>query len=106
MTNTSGIDVDFVGLYDPVDMAETIPGDESMEIAANIKRVAIVGPVAGAGNVDYDSGFLTPPREPIFIRMANGGRLTQASPQTMVARFSLNASHGSIGGTPGFHAMH
>ena len=90
----AGIGVDYVGLMDPVDMAFSIPDSEG-QVESGIKRLTIVGPVEGAGNVDYGS----------FVRMSLQTRIFPApgNNTTLIARFFLNASHGSIGGTPGYN---
>jgi hypothetical protein len=90
---TSSISVDFVGEYDPVDMSTYIP-DEQRFIQTGVKRVVTLGPLGG-GNRDFY----------IFKRMAVGGwiELNEGNSTTFLAQFYLNASHGAIGGTPGFN---
>ena len=98
-----GIPVEFVGLYDPVDMSLQIPDIES-RVRNGITRLAIIGPTPEV-NIDY----------PLFLRMALAddygyrirpepgmdGRIANTS--TLISRFWLDASHGGIGGTPGFN---
>ncbi len=84
-----GIGVDFVGLYDPVDMSEFIP-DISVNVFHRIDRVGVVGPTDGV-NFDYLH----------FLRMA--GYITPIGNNTIIELFALDASHGSIGGTPGYN---
>lgn len=99
-----GINVDFVGLYDPVDMSLWIPDGEAI-VAPMIDRVDVVGPTLDAPNLDYL----------IFERMSwdllsDGLRTSipyirpeSGNTNTLIARFLLDASHGSIGGTPGYN---
>jgi RHS repeat-associated protein len=85
----------FVGLYDPVDMAHSVH-DKWARIDPKIKNVTVVGPASGRQdnyNVDY----------PTFIRMSLNGRITATGTDTNVSRSKYNASHGSLGGTPGFN---
>jgi len=85
----------FVGLYDPVDMARSVH-DKWARIDPKIKNVTVVGPASGRQdnyNVDY----------PTFIRMSLNGRITATGTDTNVSRSKYNASHGSLGGTPGFN---
>ena len=86
-----GISVDFVGLYDPVDMASVIP-PSAVIVAQGIKNVYVIGPSA-VGNFDY----------PTFTR--ESGNIIKASNNETSNIFFLmmNASHGSIGGTPGYN---
>jgi pimeloyl-ACP methyl ester carboxylesterase len=108
--------VEFVGLYDPVDMATAIPSDEHVRgenaarIQPGIRRVMIVGPKETPNNnVDYPVGLpsywtgliLTP--DPIFVRMAQNDRITALGATTVVDRIEYNASHGAIGGCPGYN---
>jgi hypothetical protein len=108
--------VEFVGLYDPVDMATAIPSDEHLRgenaarIQPGIRRVMIVGPKETPNNnVDYPVGLpsywtgliLTP--DPIFVRMAQNDRITALGATTVVDRIEYNASHGAIGGCPGYN---
>ncbi|MDO5576102.1 MAG: hypothetical protein Q4F84_03415, partial [Fibrobacter sp.] len=103
------IDVEFVGLYDPVDMAASIP-DENGCIEPNVKNVMIVGPVSFTGQPLFNPDYWTSDFDSIsttngpFIRMSMYGRLTTSSgATTVVDRFELNASHGAIGGLPGYN---
>jgi len=102
--------VAFLGMYDPVDMSNGIPPAWAT-IHAGVQAVTIIGPTADrqtedAFNVDYpvaDGGFINPS----FERMARGNRITTAQgaaaePQ----RIFYNASHGAIGGTPGYNKRH
>jgi pimeloyl-ACP methyl ester carboxylesterase len=108
--------VEFVGLYDPVDMATAIPsdehvrGDNAARIQPGIRRVTIVGPKETPNNnVDYPVGLpsywtgliLTP--DPVFVRMAQNDRITALGGTTVVDRIDYNASHGAIGGCPGYN---
>jgi hypothetical protein len=93
----------FVGMYDPVDMSAQV-NDDWARIGADVKAVMIVGPTgpgsadedAVHNNVDYDG----------FARMANRNiwrrwRIGHAG-TVIIDRRTYNASHGSIGGTPGY----
>ena len=112
--------VEFVGLYDPVDMATAIPSDEHVSgewslgnaarIQPDIRRVTIVGPKETPNNnVDYPVGLpsywtgliLTP--DPVFVRMSQNDRITALGGTTVVTRIDYNASHGAIGGCPGYN---
>jgi len=99
--------VAFVGLYDPVDMSPAIPASWS-RIDPTVKNVTIVGPASGKGsynNLDYPVGMpsLT---DPVFIRMSLENRITVTGTATTVSRISYDASHGSLGGLPGFNKNH
>jgi len=102
--------VTFVGLYDPVDMADKIK-PEWARVHRDVKAITIVGPTADrqtedAFNVDYDvmDGGLINPH---FVRMARGVRITTAdNAATAVQRIFYNASHGALGGTPGYNRRH
>ena len=93
-----GITADFVGLYDPVDMAEVIPDDESL-VEPLIDRVAVIGPGPGlratTANWDY----------PAFVRMSQGSTIRRElwNSHTIIAHSLMNASHGAIGGSPGYN---
>lgn len=101
--------VEFVGLYDPVDMSPAIGSDDAV-IHEGIRRVVIVGPKLlqeDFYNVDYPVGlpsywlgFLLEP-DPVFVRMSRG-RIT-ATKNTIVDIKVYNASHGGIGGCPGYN---
>jgi hypothetical protein len=107
---TTARQVAFVGLYDPVDMSMDIPdanwdpgnrngwGYGAGGVQPGIGRVTIVGATEATdanarSNVDY----------PVFWRMAQRNRITALGGATVVERIPLNASHGSIGGTPGYN---
>ncbi|MFN7813749.1 MAG: hypothetical protein ACK5SI_13930, partial [Planctomycetia bacterium] len=101
--------VEFVGLYDPVDMSASI-GDDAAVIHDGIRRVVIVGPTLVQEefyNVDYPVGlpsywlgFVLEP-DPVFVRMSRG-RIT-GNGKTIVDYKVYNASHGGIGGCPGYN---
>jgi hypothetical protein len=108
--------VEFVGLYDPVDMSTAIPDDQhgprvnAARIQPGIRRVTIVGPKETPNNnVDYPVGLpsywlgliLTP--DPVFVRMSQNDRITALGGTTVVTRIEYNASHGAIGGCPGYN---
>lgn len=103
--------VAFVGLYDPVDMSLSIK-DEWARVHRDVKAITIVGPTAdrqteAAFNVDYDVVDGPILNNPHFVRMARGGRITTAPGATVVPqRIEYNASHGAIGGTPGYNKRH
>ena len=99
--------VAFIGMYDPVDMSHAIPAKWA-RVDARVKNVTIVGPSGGrdpAFNVDYPVGWPSP-TDPPFTRMALNNRITITGAETNVSRFSYNASHGALGGTPGFNKRH
>ena len=99
--------VAFVGMYDPVDMSPTIPA-EWARIDPRVKNVTILGPNSGRDrdfNVDYPVGWPSP-TDPPFSRMSLNNRITVTGTATNVSRFSYNASHGALGGTPGFNKNH
>jgi hypothetical protein len=99
--------VAFVGMYDPVDMSRAIPA-EWARIDARVKNVTIVGPSGGRApdfNVDYPVGSVSW-GDPPFTRMALSNRISLTGTATNVSRFSYNASHGALGGTPGFNKRH
>jgi len=93
--------VEYVGLYDPVDMADTI--DPAWNVVdAKVNALTIVGPQSDAiphFNVDYvgTAGFR---RE--ALQDTGQWRITHAGDVYVRRRF-LNASHGAIGGTPGYN---
>jgi pimeloyl-ACP methyl ester carboxylesterase len=103
--------VEFVGLYDPVDMSSSI-GDDAAVIHDGIRRVVIVGPKLLQEefyNVDYPVGlpsywlgFVLEP-DPVFVRMSRG-RIT-SNGRTSVDYKVYNASHGGIGGCPGYNGQ-
>lgn len=91
-------EVVFVGMYDPVDMSIAVE-DAWARIDAKVQAVTIVGPNSDdcpKFNVDY----------PLFARMALQEDfqwlVTHAGDVNIVRKF-YNASHGAIGGTPGYH---
>jgi hypothetical protein len=102
--------VAFVGLYDPVDMSAWID-DQWARVHRDVKAITIVGPTADrqtedAFNVDYDvhDGGLNNPH---FVRMARGNRITTAAGATTELKIiPYNASHGALGGTPGYNRRH
>jgi autotransporter-associated beta strand protein len=120
---TAARQVAFVGLYDPVDMSTDIP-DENWDpdsngtgwgygaggVQSGIGRVTIVGGQErgndrAVDNVDYPVGWPNPFSGDItFHRMAWGDRISPLDGATVVERTLLNASHGSIGGTPGYNS--
>jgi hypothetical protein len=100
--------VAFIGMYDPVDMSAGID-DAWARVHRDVKAVTIVGPA------DEDSTRPDLPRYNVdyrtFTRMAlaeTGGsgtfqwRVTHQGAVNVVRR-SYNASHGAIGGTPGYN---
>ena len=95
--------VEFVGLYDPVDMSADIP-NTAAEIHPDTRRVTIVGPEEAPdnNNVDYPVG-LPSLSDPVFVRMAQNDRITSLGSTTLVDRYFYNASHGAIGGCPGYN---
>ena len=108
--------VEFVGLYDPVDMATDIPSDEHVRgnnaarIQPGIRRVTIVGAAETPNNnVDYPVGLpsywtgliLTP--DPVFVRMSQNDRITALGSATVIELKEYDASHGAIGGCPGYN---
>ncbi|MFN9369735.1 MAG: hypothetical protein ACK6CT_13385 [Planctomycetia bacterium] len=102
--------VAFIGMYDPVDMSNGILPAWAT-IHAGVQAVAIIGPTADrqtedAFNVDYpvaDGGLINPS----FERMALENRITTAQGAAAVPqRKFYNASHGAIGGTPGYNKRH
>ena len=102
--------VAFVGLYDPVDMSTEIPSDDHAgRIQPGVGRVTIVGAAESPNNnVDWPVGWPSGWNDIPFWRMAQTSditgefRITPSGDATVVERYSYNASHGSIGGTPGF----
>jgi RHS repeat-associated protein len=99
--------VAFIGMYDPVDMSHTIPAKWA-RVDARVENITIVGPSSGRDasfNVDYPVGSVDW-GDPPFTRMALSNRITVTGPATNVSRFSYNASHGALGGTPGFNKRH
>jgi hypothetical protein len=94
----------FVGMYDPVDMSAQV-NDDWARIGADVKAVMIVGPTgpgsadedAVHNNVDYD-GFARMANRNIWRRWLIGHAGT-----VIIDRRTYNASHGSIGGTPGYN---
>ena len=103
--------VAFIGMYDPVDMSNGIPPAWAT-IHAGVQAVTIIGPTADgqtedAFNVDYPVSGYRGVDNWTFERMARGNRITTAQgaaaePQ----RILYNASHGAIGGTPGYNKRH
>jgi hypothetical protein len=87
--------VAFVGMYDPVDMSTAVD-DRWAGIDARVKNVTIVGPASGR-QADYNVDY------PSFVRMSLNGRITTNGTATSISRYQYNASHGSLGGTPGFN---
>jgi hypothetical protein len=117
---TTARQVAFVGLYDPVDMSTDIPdanwdpgnrtgwGYGAGGVQPGIGRVTIVGGQEKgkgepANNVDYPVGWPSGKNDLIFPRMAQGNWIAALDGATVVERTLLNASHGSIGGTPGYN---
>jgi len=107
--------VAFAGLYDPVDMSTEIPSDDHVRgenagrIQPGVGRVTIVGAAESPNNnVDWPVGWPSGWNDIPFWRMAQTSditgefRITPWGDATVVERYSYNASHGSIGGTPGF----
>lgn len=103
--------VEFVGLYDPVDMATDIPNTAG-QVHPDIHRVTIVGAsqrIEAFNNVDYPVGFpsywtgLILPPDPVFVRMALNNQIYATGNTTIVDREPYNASHGAIGGCPGYN---
>ena len=96
--------VAFIGMYDPVDMSDGIPPAWAT-IHADVQAVTIIGPTGPESST---------PREPsnnwdyrtLFPRMAHQAgfqwQITHAR-NVNIVRKSYNASHGSIGGTPGYN---
>jgi len=117
---TTARQVAFVGLYDPVDMSTDVPdanwdpgnrtgwGYGAGGVQPGIGRVTIVGGQEKenrdpANNVDYPVGWPSGKNDLIFPRMAQGNWIAALGGATVVERTLLNASHGSIGGTPGYN---
>jgi RHS repeat-associated protein len=99
--------VAFVGMYDPVDTSYTLPNAWA-RIDPKLRNVTIVGPAGGRDpkfNVDYPVGWPSPIDLP-FVRLSLNGRITTTGTATNVSRFQYNASHGALGGTPGFNRQH
>ena len=115
-------DVVFAGLYDPV--AESNYIDATWRVVdAGVGRVTIVGPTdprrepaANVVNVDYrikyrnlinDKDFR---REAYFDEDPTGlftiPRIRHAGGEALMTRPIYNASHGGIGGTPGYNERH
>jgi hypothetical protein len=101
--STRGILVGYVGLFDPVDMSDTIPDYTFRQVQPNVGQVTIVGPTMDASNLDWliferlawnevGAGFNEP-----YIRNAFG------NDNTFISLSLLNASHGAIGGVPGYN---
>lgn len=99
-----GREVVFVGMYDPVDMAFAVD-DKWAKIDAKVKAVTIVGPTGPessrpnepSNNWDYRT---------LFPRMAHQSKFqwqVAHAGNVNIVRIFYNASHGSIGGTPGYH---
>jgi hypothetical protein len=97
-------------------MSTAIPDDQhgprvnAARIQPGIRRVTIVGPKETPNNnVDYPVGLpsywlgliLTP--DPVFVRMSQNDRITALGGTTVVTRIEYNASHGAIGGCPGYN---
>lgn len=105
MPPTATRQVAFVGLYDPVDMSAQIDGGAA-SIQPGIGRVTIVGPATTPNNnVDWPVGWPTGWNDVPFWRMAQNNRITAIGNATIVERYFYNASHGAIGGTPGFNGQ-
>lgn len=100
--------VAFVGMYDPVDMSPQIPGAWA-SLHPDVKSVTIVGPNSGDSekfNVDWPVGETPTATDPEFVRMALENRISVPGATTAVQRLFYNASHGALGGTPGFNSRH
>ena len=103
--------VAFIGMYDPVDESNGIPPAWAT-IHADVQAVTIVGPTADRQtrdefNVDYPVSGYRGIDNWAFERMARGNRITTAAGATTeLKRKFYNASHGAIGGTPGYNKRH
>jgi hypothetical protein len=103
--------VAFIGMYDPVDMSNGIPPAWAT-IHAHVQAVTIVGPTADrqtedAFNVDYPVSGYRGVDNWTFERMALENRITTAQGAAAVPqRKFYNASHGALGGTPGYNKRH
>ncbi|MFN7811972.1 MAG: hypothetical protein ACK5SI_04840 [Planctomycetia bacterium] len=103
--------VAFIGMYDPVDESNGIPPAWAT-IHADVQAVTIVGPTADRQtrdefNVDYPVSGYAGLDNWTFERMARGNRITTAAGATTeLKREVYNASHGAIGGTPGYNKRH
>ena len=87
-----GISVQVVGMFDPVDMSGgAIPYDNSRNMRPLVQHVVTVGGIGD--NVDYS----TWPRAFLEVVRQAGNTTTVITP------YPLNASHGAIGGTPGYN---
>ena len=97
--SAAGQSVRFLGMFDPVDMALSIPGS-SKSIQPGIDCVVVIGP-AYLANHDYQNSSgtdnITIDRESGNIALAAGNTTTSVSTVT------LDASHGAMGGTPGYN---
>lgn len=128
-----GHDVDVVGLYDPVDMATAIPDEErvihtkvkQVQMFGPLHNQFINMGILGAYVQDYDAIFgvydvhyLTESKNldwRFFVRAShkdlhtlsgvieNSGIHLPAGSNTKLEPLLLDASHGAIGGTPGFN---
>jgi hypothetical protein len=115
--------VAFVGMYDPVDESAWIPAAWHV-VDKGVEAVTIVGPfdprrraAADVVNVDYavtyDNGAwlnVEFTREAYFDKDKDDNwtipRLSHAGGEGHITRKEYNASHGSIGGTPGYSPQH
>jgi hypothetical protein len=79
-------------MYDPVDMSTSIDDDDSTQIKSLVKHVVAVG-----GNSGYNVDYPAWPRRWSAIVRAPGNTTTT------ISTLPMNASHGAIGGTPGYH---
>ncbi len=83
------ISVEFLGLYDPVDHSGTIPDAQARNLPTTVANAMIIGNDDGD---DQDYNYFDR-----IIDETNAG--TNPAWHTM----NLNATHGSIGGMPGFN---
>ncbi|MEX0670209.1 MAG: hypothetical protein WD060_07120 [Pirellulales bacterium] len=103
--------VAFIGMFDPVDMSNEI-NPAWATIHADVQAVTIVGPTADRQtetefNVDYPVSGYDGFDNWTFERMALENRITTAAGATTeLKRKVYNASHGAIGGTPGYNLRH
>jgi hypothetical protein len=103
--------VAFIGMYDPVDESNGILKAWAT-IHADVQTVTIVGPTADGQtrdefNVDYPVSGYDGVDNWDFERMARGNRITTAQGAAAVPqRIPYNASHGALGGTPGYNKRH
>lgn len=116
-----GIDVDYAGLYDPVDMAWVIPDDERL-VQPKVKRVIAVGPkydVFSEGTYKYEGQmdwryFRRMSHHPLkevvddifpvtYVNFNHGIARAPGNSKSEIELKLIDASHGAIGGCPGYN---